>query len=259
MHVDPAQQTHVTIATPHAEVIVRGTVLAVEVRSEETEVTVERGHVEVRHGESSAQVAPSQRALAAGETVETGANDESLEPLRALAEELDLPPPERRAARAAPSAARRVADLRRLLGTEAPAGVRDRVLEEMADPALAQRKAELWTIVAETHLAEGAHGEALEAYGYVWRGPRSATAANALIAGGDVALERLGQASRARGLYERYLAEYPQGSLREVAEAGRCRAIAAGGSAATLRSCVESYAERYPEGRSRSRLEALLD
>jgi tetratricopeptide (TPR) repeat protein len=260
MHVDPAQRSHVTIATPHAEVVVRGTVFGVEVHETETEVTVERGRVEVRRGEDRTQVERDQRAVAGADRLETDAGDDSLESLHALTESLALPEPETtRTAANGPSPARRVADLRRLLGTESPARVRHRVMGEMADPALAQRRAELWTIVAETHLAEGAHAEALEAYGRVWRGPRSATAANALIAGGDVALDRLGQATRARGLYERYLAEYPSGSLREVAEAGRCRAMAVGGRAAAVHRCVEGYRERFAEGRFRRQLDALLD
>jgi tetratricopeptide (TPR) repeat protein len=152
---------------------------------------------------------------------------------------------------------RRVARLRRMLRDAAPQAVRAQARREMADPRLARRRAELMTIVAESYAAEQRYREAVTAYARVWQGPRSTTAGNALVAAADLALLRLSEPRRARGLYERYLREYPQGPLREVAAAGRCRALHATGATEATRRCVASYARRYPDGRFRGVVDAL--
>ncbi|MBX3275861.1 MAG: FecR domain-containing protein, partial [Sandaracinaceae bacterium] len=274
LHVEPSQGTHAQIVTPHATVDVLGTVLAVEVALDATEVTVERGRVAVRGRAGDARLDADETArFAGGAVARARASDAQLGRLRELAARLALDPPVEPevphdaateppdpapgdpSAGPAPSADRRVAQLRGLLAREAPAAVRGRVLSELDDPRLARRRAELETILAETYQAEGAYAQALEAYSRAWRGPRSATASHALLAGADLSLRRLGQPTRARGLYERYLAEYPDGALRELASAGRCRAIAAAGGA--VAACVEEHAREFPRGRLRAQLEEL--
>ncbi len=274
IYVDPEQTTSLTVETPHTMVRVVGTVLSVDVDEQRTRVTVERGLVEVGpvdSGGSAGAASEGAVSVAAGRTAQRASSAEvevrastadELTPLGALARELELPV-RRRTADAAPvevspqpeepsvarrSGAHRIARLRRLLRSEPPAAVRRRIDVELRDPRVARRRAELLTIVAESYLMEGDHARALEAYGRVWRGRRSSTAGNALIAGADVALRRLRDPGRARGLYERYLAEYPRGPLREVALVGRCRALAAAG-APSVSACVSAYERDYPEGR----------
>ncbi|MEQ8458536.1 MAG: FecR family protein [Sandaracinaceae bacterium] len=282
MRVEPRQRTRVSILTPHTTVRVLGTVLSVSVDSDETRVTVERGLVQVDAGEVPVELSAHERGLISprvGIDVRA-ATQEQLAPLRALAEELLLDPlalapttptveppaPDPQPAlEVAPAeepdtpvaTRRRVRDLRRMLVAQPPAEVRSRVQEELENPRMARRRAELLTIVAESHLAERDYESALATYGRVWRGPRSSTAANALIAGADVALLRVHEPTRARGLYERYLAEYPNGALREVASAGRCRAIAAVGARDAARRCAVEYDLAYPEGRFGGQLEGL--
>jgi len=282
LHVDPAQRSDVSIVTPHATVRVVGTVLSVEVEERVTTVTVERGLVDIEGARSSAQVAArrSVRIASGAHSEFAAATTERLAPLADLALELGLgltnvraergetaagEPAEEPAEnvgsetpiRTPASAHRRVRDLRRMLGSETPTRVRSRVEQEMRDPRMARRRGELLTILAEACLADGDFDEALQSYERVWRGPRSSTAANALIAGADVALRRVNEPSRARGLYERYLAEYPDGPLEELAVAGRCRAIAAAENTRLASRCVDEYDARYPNGRFGAQLERL--
>jgi len=243
-----------------------------------TSVVVERGLVRVEARDETRRIGAGERAAVstdAGTIAVDGADEPEMGALGVFAASLGLPA--RAAAEAEPvdhardaeptvttaegrsgNGRRRVARLRRMLREAEPRAVRARAQREMSDPRLSRRRAELLTIVAESYAAERRYAEAMESYASIWQGPRSTTAGNALIAGADLALLRLSQPARARGLYERYLREYPRGPLRELAAAGRCRALHATGAGEATRRCVGAYAEDYPEGRFRAVVESLV-
>jgi hypothetical protein len=279
VHVDPEAHLRVSIDTPNAGVRVVGTVFLVAVAEGRTQVAVYRGEVEVetRRGR--------MRALHGDEIEVTGGEPElqmraaRREDLRSLADFVgEAPSTEPRQASARdpmPATPHRPAAAR-------PRGRRDSGVERAPDPSLtdlrqmlragqtaeareqAQRGAEgsrqrpeLLTIIAESHALEGQYERALAAYGYVWEAGQSTTAANALLAAAAIALDRLRRPAEAQRLYERYLREYPEGSLSGVARVGRCRALGRAGQREAARSCALDYLRQHPRGRFRRQAESI--
>ncbi len=261
VHVDPEARMRVSIDTPTATVRVLGTVFRVSVGDSGTAVAVYRGEVEVETRAGNERVGPggeSRQHLGAGGSLEVEAAP--LTALAGLAAFVGEEPPEvspwrpPRARRGAP-----VDDLRRMLSAGRAAEARDEAEERGARPEYAGRRAELLTIIAESYVIEGQYERALDAYGQVWGGDRSSTAANALLAAADLHLERTGQPDEALLLYERYIRDYPRGPLREVAAVGRCRALGRGGRPGRAVSCAEAYLATHPDGRFRRQMEALTE
>ncbi|NOY91105.1 MAG: FecR domain-containing protein [Deltaproteobacteria bacterium] len=274
VHVDPEAEQRVSIDTPSASVRVVGTVFRVSVEHGQTRVVVYRGEVEVETRGARARLLSGRELETAGAELEQRvAEREALMELAAfVGEELPAEPSStsertppatttshraRRPVAASPQ--RSLGDLRRMLRTGHTAEARAQAGLRVADPEYAGRRSELLTIIAESHALEAEYGRALESYRRVWAGPRSATAANALLAAAAIAIDRLGRPAEARRLYERYLQDYPEGSLRGAAWVGRCRALRRGGEREQAVTCAREYLRAHPDGRFRRQAESLAE
>ncbi len=160
---------------------------------------------------------------------------------------------------AAAEAAAPVADLRRMLRQGRSAQARAQAEARSQRPEYARRRAELFTIIAESHAVEGSYRRAVDAYRQVWtESPGTTTAANARLAAAGISLDRLHDPTRAIELYEDYLQRYPHAALRETALVGRCRGLAAAGRRDRAASCARAYLTTFPHGRLRDQAERLL-
>jgi TolA-binding protein len=90
-----------------------------------------------------------------------------------------------------------------------------------------------------------------EAVALLWRvverEPRSARAGLALMDLGRLT-QRLGRPAEAARAFGRYLELQPNGSFRDDARAGLCRALARSGDDGAARSCYASYLAEFPRG-----------
>lgn len=168
--------------------------------------------------------------------------------------------PRRRAAAAPePSEPRvEVSALRRLVAAGRTAEARAQVSREEARASSSTERAELWTVVAESYAADGAHARSLEAYLRAAESGRSPTARLALLSAADVALDRLNEPGRALGLYDTYLRVAPRTALAAAASLGRCRALHELGRVEEARRCAEALIAAGAEGPVRRGAERLL-
>lgn len=151
-----------------------------------------------------------------------------------------------------------VAALRRLVAAGRTAEVREQVTREEARAQSISERAELWTVVAESYAADGAHARSLDAYLRAAESGRSSTARLALLSAAEVALDRLNEPGRALGLYDAYLRVAHRSALSEVASLGRCRALHELGRRAESRTCAEALLATSASGPVRRGAERLL-
>jgi ferric-dicitrate binding protein FerR (iron transport regulator) len=279
--VAPGAGARVTVETPAANVNVIGTVFLVRVdEAAATQVAVYRGRVQVETAAGGVELAAGQQVLVSDRASEPAADlhgapatimgrlqrfaaragEHALEhaepppPAVRAASESDVPAevlsPRRKRARDKKPAEREVIiDLRGIVRSD-PSLARARAKEHSDRPEYLRQRAELLTIIAESYVVEREYARALDAYRDVWTvSPGTSTAANAMLASANLYLDRLNEPLLASALYARYLEAFPRGSLRELAEIGRCRALRAAGEREQARACATAYLATHGKAR----------
>jgi ferric-dicitrate binding protein FerR (iron transport regulator) len=272
------------VHTPDGEVEARGTVFSVEVGSTgRTRVRVAEGEVEIRRKGRAAQA----RVLTAGLEAETASEAHRAASADALAADLAFlfepveppsvaaaPSPDPQDAAGAPIAARgsgrgpgpagsgeepaaeRASDTRTPGAEEIEEPTADSTVsledesghtpESMVKLAQAYRSRRMFSAAARTY-------ERL-----VTKFPGSPSAANALVALGQLELTNLAEPGAALEHFAAYLDRSPSGPLAAEARAGRARSLARLGRVSQLKSAARDYLASHPEGRAAAEMHRRL-
>lgn len=215
--VAPGSAETFSVITPEFEVVVIGTVFAVDLGG----VEVHRGAVRILSPSGEVLAARLQAGgewrLPAASDVENEAMDESLEDELGDLEDLeDLSPPDQ--PDAAKSAAEWLELAARQIRTRRIGAAKRSIRRALASAPRARDRAEAKTLLAELALAAGNVDRAVELYRVVadsYRHTRQAE--SALFAAARLEAKR-GRRARARSLLERYQLRYPRGRFASEVE-----------------------------------------
>ena len=273
------------VQTPDGEVEARGTVFSVQVGSSgRTKVRVAEGQVEIRRKHRAAEA----RVLSAGHETDTTTDAEVAASAEAIAADMafvygpieqptvaEQAGPEANvtagtpvatksskhdveiaAASPEPSASAKATAGSSTSKTKEPEPMAD-ALDQLEDES--GHTPESMVKLAQAYRSRRMFSAAARTYErLVAKFPGSPSAANALVALGQLELTSLGKPSAALGHFDAYLDRSPSGALAAEARAGRARSLARLGRVGQLKAAARDYLDAHPGGRAAAEMHRRL-